>query len=43
VEIIGCWNGAVERDEQTKREFFYAFLRNRLPAEASDLPLFMAK
>jgi hypothetical protein len=30
-------------DEEIKAEFFYAFLRNRLLAEASDFPLFMGK
>ncbi len=30
-------------EKEIKREFFYAFLRNRLPAEASDFPLFMGK
>jgi len=30
-------------DKEIKVEFFYAFLRNRLLAEASDFPLFMAK
>ena len=28
---------------KSNENFFYAFLRNRLPAEASDFPLFMGK
>jgi hypothetical protein len=31
------------RDEELKRELFYAFLRNRVPPEASDFPSFMGK
>jgi hypothetical protein len=40
---MGVWKEAVGCDEEIKREFFYAFLRNRLPAEESDFPLFMRK
>jgi hypothetical protein len=39
---IGCSKEAVGCDED-QSEFFYAFLRNRLPAEASDFTLFIAK
>jgi hypothetical protein len=34
---------AVSCDDESNENFFYAFLRNRLPAEASDFPLFMGK
>jgi len=43
---IGCSKEAVGCDEEIKVSFstlFYAFLRNRLPAEVSDFTLFMAK
>jgi len=39
---MGCSKEAVGCDED-QSEFFYAFLRNRLPAEASDFTLFIAK
>jgi hypothetical protein len=37
------WKETAACDEKIKRMFFYAFLRNRLVAVASDFPFLMAK
>jgi hypothetical protein len=42
-EIAIRWKGTARRDKEIKREFFYAFLRNRLTCRGIRFSIVMAK
>jgi hypothetical protein len=41
--IVGSWKERWAAMTKSNDNYFYAFLHNRLPAEASDVSLFMGK